>query len=83
MQDVEKIIEEYENLDMTDFPIVEPNVIKKMKQAKADFLKNQQQFFGFETDVADWLSHQDDNTKNYINGMIKNYMSFKNNEVRP
>ncbi len=82
MQDVNKMIEHYENLDMTDFPIVEPKAIKKIKQGKAELLQNQQQVFGFENEVANWLSHQDNATKNYINGMIKNYMSFKNGELQ-
>ncbi len=81
MQDINKIIEEYENLDTSDFPIVEPNAIKKIRERKAKFLENQKQILGFEPEVANWLSHQDITTKNYVNGMVKNYMDFKNQSV--
>ncbi len=78
MQDLNKIIEEYENLDTTDFPMVEPKAINKIRERKAKFLESQNQILGFEPDVANWLSHQDSMTKNYVNGMVKNYMNFKN-----
>ncbi len=33
-------------------------------------------------DVIDWISTQDSATRNYINGMIRNYMSFKNETMK-
>ncbi len=50
---------------------------QEQRKNKAEFLENQQQFFGFEKEVANWLSMQDIDTKDYINGVIKNYMDFK------
>lgn len=74
MPDVNNIIDYYENLDMTDFPVVEPAVLKKLKQRKAEFLENQQKILGIEQDVANWLSHQNDDTKQAVNGLLKNLM---------
>lgn len=78
IDDINEVIRHYENLDTTDFPIVEPNVIKKIKQRKLDFLENQKQVFGFENDVAFWLSQQNHDTKQLVNGLIKNLMQTKN-----
>lgn len=68
------IITYYENLDTTDFPIVEPDVIKKIRERKAEFLENQKMVFGFEQEVAYWLSQQNHDTKQLINGFVKNFM---------
>lgn len=76
-QDIDNIVEYYENLDTTDFPIVEPAVLKKLRQRKAEFLESQKLVFGFEKEVATWLSQQDNDTKEVINGVLKNIMQAK------
>lgn len=76
-QDVNKMVEYYENLDTSDFPIVEPAVLKKLKQRKADFLESQKQVFGFEKEVATWLSQQNSATKEVINDVVKNIMQAR------
>lgn len=77
MQDVNKVIEYYENLDTTDFPIVEPEVLKKLKQRKAHYLDSQQGL-GLEKEVANWLIQQNPETKQAVNGLLKNLMQVQN-----
>lgn len=77
MQDVNNIVEYYENLDTTDFPVVEPNVLKKLKQRKVEYLESQQGL-GLEKDVVNWLIQQNAETKQAVNGLLKNLMQVQN-----
>lgn len=77
MQDVNKIIEYYENLDTTDFPEVQPKLIAELRNQKAEFQKNYQAF-GLEQDVAQWLMLQNDDTKQAVNNFIKTLIQAQN-----
>lgn len=76
MEDVHNVIKHYENLDTSDFKEVEPNFIKELRQRKARFLESQK-VLGLDEDVLNWLSHQDTNTKQAVNGLIKNLIQVQ------
>ncbi|MFB2538158.1 MULTISPECIES: hypothetical protein [unclassified Acinetobacter] len=74
MQD---IIEHYENLDTSDFKVVQPKIIQTLQQRHHDFLASQH-ILGLDAEVLTWLSHQDSHTKSHINDVIKHIMAVKN-----
>lgn len=68
-------LEHYQNLDTSHANVVEPEVLKKLKERK----RYVQQ--AFDIDVLDWLYKQDDETKRHINDMIRHAMALKNSDV--
>lgn len=48
---------------------------------KQKMAKNQIKKQVIDEDIIDWISTQDNATQQYINGMIRNYMQFKNSAV--
>lgn len=72
MANIDKDYEDYKDFDMSGatrgiHPII------KAKQAE-----NQAQKQGFDEDILDWISKQDKDTRDYINGMVRNFILFKN-----
>ncbi len=59
-----------------DAPSVNPPIIKKL-QANA----KKAELLAFDSDVVDWVAKQDNDTKHYLNDVIRSYMSFKNNTM--
>ena len=70
MQDAQDVINHYENFDFSNAKEVEPNFIKELRKRKADFLESQK-ILGLDEEVLTWLSQQDNNTKQAVNGFIK------------
>lgn len=59
-----------------DAPSVNPPIIKKL-QANA----KKAELLAFDSDVVDWVAKQDNDTKHYLNDVIRSYMSFKNKKL--
>lgn len=70
-QDPREVVAHYENLDMSGFPVVEPNILKQLKKNKqlAQSIKSP-----LDADVMDWLVHQDETTRNQVNLFVRELM---------
>jgi len=64
--------EHYRNLDTSEAKVVEPVIIKKLRERKQEIASN-----SFDMDVLTWLSGQDQATKQHINEVIRHFMAVK------
>lgn len=65
-------IEYYKNLDTTNAKLVQPAIIKKLRERQKEVAYN-----SFDMDVLTWLSTQDPDTKKHINEVIRHFMAVK------
>ncbi len=77
-------MKEYDDKHYQEFEFDEKQVIRgmhpKMQAIQQRNIKKKNK--ALDDDVIDWISTQDSATRNYINGMIRNYMSFKNETIK-
>lgn len=65
-------VEYYKNLDTTNAKLVQPAIIKKLRQRQQEVA-----YSSLDMDVLTWLSTQDTDTKKHINEVIRHFMAVK------
>ena len=65
-------VEYYKNLDTTNAKLVQPAIIKKLREHKREVACS-----ALDMDVLTWLSTQDMDTKKHINEVIRHFMAVK------
>ncbi len=67
-------VEYYKNLDTTNAKLVQPAIIKKLRERQREVA-----YSALDMDVLTWLSTQDVDTKKHINEVIRHFMAVKTN----
>ena len=67
-------VEYYKNLDTTNAKLVQPAIIKKLRERQREVA-----YSSLDMDVLTWLSTQDVDTKKHINEVIRHFMAVKTN----
>ena len=67
-------VEYYKNLDTTNAKLVQPAIIKKLRERQREVA-----YSSLDMDVLTWLSTQDVDTKRHINEVIRHFMAVKTN----
>ena len=65
-------VEYYKNLDTTNAKLVQPAIIKKLRERQREVA-----YSSLDMDVLTWLSTQDVDTKKHINEVIRHFMAVK------
>lgn len=72
MKTQNELIQHYQNFDFSKAKVVEPSLIKKIRQLQQE--ETQQPL---DEDVFNWVIQQDDSTKRHINAVIRHFMAVK------